>query len=95
MGRRTHERGTLATLPDLGTSDVVGLQMVPVQIPVSLEWCAQPDLRTNLIARFTTVFKATSITSSKDESPFEDPHELGDFKLLSFDCFGTLVDWEC
>ena len=48
----------------------VGLQMVPVQIPVSLEWCAQPDLHTNLIARFTTVFKTTSITSSKDESPF-------------------------
>ena len=23
-----------------------------------------------------------------------DPHGLRDFKLLSFDCFGTLVDWE-
>ena len=39
MGRLTHERGTLATMPDFGTSDVVGLQMVPVQIPVPLEWC--------------------------------------------------------
>ncbi len=25
----------------------------------------------------------------------EDPRSLKDFKLLSFDCFGTLVDWEC
>lgn len=25
----------------------------------------------------------------------EDPAKLSDFKLLSFDCFGTLVDWEC
>ena len=25
----------------------------------------------------------------------EDPVQLSDFKLLSFDCFGTLVDWEC
>ena len=24
----------------------------------------------------------------------DDPSRLGDFKLLSFDCFGTLVDWE-
>ena len=23
-----------------------------------------------------------------------DPHSLSDFKLLSFDCYGTLVDWE-
>ena len=60
-------------MPDLGTSDVVGLQMVPVQIPKSLECCAQPGLHMNLIVRFTTVFKATSITSSKDESPFRRP----------------------
>lgn len=24
-----------------------------------------------------------------------DTKSLSDFKLLAFDCFGTLVDWEC
>ena len=75
MGRLTHERDTLATMPNFGTDDVVGLQMVPVQISVPMEWCAQPDLDTNLITGFTTIFKTTSITSSKDESPFRGPPE--------------------
>ena len=71
MGRLTHDQGTLATIPDFGTSDVVGLQLFPIQIPVSLE--SQPELHTTLIARFITIFKTTSITSSKDESPFRGP----------------------
>ena len=66
----------MATMPDFGIIDVVGLQMVPIlaNLNPSVFGLVRPTRPApNLIARFTSVFKNTSITGSKDESPFRGP----------------------